>query len=175
MPKTLLAKRLLRVSQATAEVISFWNEGVSLAKDSGQPVVQLLKKVAADRWGFASTQHAHARSLMNQNPPCYRSAISRYYYAMYHAMRACVFLAYPGDDHQDHSKLPLNIPKDFDPTGIDWQGKLKDARLARNRADYEPYPKANTAWRITALATQSDANNLLKTSRLYLRKKGCSL
>jgi len=175
MPKVLPAKRLLRVSLATTQLISFWNEGVSLAKDSGQSVEQLLHKVAADRWGFAAIQHAHAGTLMKQSPPVYRSAISRYYYGMYHAMRACVFLAYPGDDHQDHSKLPLNIPKDFDPTGTDWQGKLKDARLARNRADYEPYPKANTAWRIMALATQSDANDLLKTSRIYLRKKGCSL
>jgi uncharacterized protein (UPF0332 family) len=175
MPKVFPAKRRLRVSLATTEVIGFWNEGVSLAKDSGQSVVQLLQKVAADRWSFAAIQYRHASTLMNQSAPLYRSAISRYYYAMYHAMRACVFLACPGDDHQKHSELPLNVPKDFDPKGANWQGKLKDARLARNRADYEPYPKANTAWRSTALATKSDAKDLLKTSRIYLRKKGCSL
>ena len=175
MPNILPSKRLLRVSQARAELIQSWNEGISLVSDSGRTVVELLEKVAVDRWLFASTQHAQAKMLMKHNPPLYRSAISRYYYAMYHAMRACVFLSSSGDDHEEHSKLPLHIPSDFDQGGVGWQVKLKDARLARNRADYEPYPKANTAWRGTALTLQSDAEDLLKTSRLYLRAKGCSL
>ncbi len=175
MPNVLPARRLLRVSQATTEVISSWNEGISLAKESGRSVQDLLQKAAADRWRFAALQRSHARTLMRQSPSLYRSAISRYYYAMYHAMRACVFLACPGDDHQEHSKLPLKIPGDFDPTGVDWQGKLKDARLARNRADYEPYPNRNAAWRNTALTIESDAIHLLKVARIYLRKKGCGL
>jgi uncharacterized protein (UPF0332 family) len=175
MPKILPAKRLLRVSLATTELIGSWNEGISLAKDSGRSVQQLLDKVATDRWRFAALQRSHAGTLMKQTPPLYRSAISRYYYAMYHAMRACVFLAYPGDDCQEHSKLPSNIPNDFDPAGIDWQNKLKDARLARNRADYEPYPNKNAAWRGTALAIESDAIHLLRIARTYLRKRGCPL
>lgn len=163
------------MSISSGASIRSWNEGVSLVKDSGRTVTELLEKVAADRWIFASTQRAHAKILMRQKPPLYRSAISRHYYAMYHAMRACVFLSNPGDDHEDHNKLPLHIPPDFDQQSVNWQAKLKDARLARNRADYEPYPKANTAWQAVALTIQSDAEDLLRVSRLYLRKKGCSL
>src|ERR1700730_12474750 len=175
MPNILPSKRLLRVSQAPGELIQSWNERISLAKDSGRTVTELLEKVAADRWTFASTQRAHAEILMKQKPPLYRSAISRYYYAMYHAMRACVLLWNPGDDHEEHNKLPLHIPPDFDQKKVNWQVKLKDARLARNRADYEPYPKANTAWRGVAITLQSDTEDLLRVSRLYLRTKGCSL
>jgi len=68
---------------------------------------------------------------------------------MYHALRACAFLFHEGDDYQEHSKLPLQIPKDFD-VGIDWQNKLKKARLARNKADYEAYPKSDRAWETIA-------------------------
>jgi uncharacterized protein (UPF0332 family) len=175
MPKILLPKRFLRVSTATSATIQFGKEGISLTQDSGQTLDQLLAKVAADRWKFASSQYAHARQLMKPSPGLYRSAISRYYYAMYHAMRACVFISNSGDDHEEHSKLPLHIPPNFDPGGRDWQGKLKSARLDRNRADYEPYPKNNVAWRKTALTLQSDAAELLKVARQYLRGKGCAL
>ena len=112
---------------------------------------------------------------MKPRPALYRSAISRYYYAMYHAMRACVFISNSGDEHEEHSRLPLQVPSNFDPAGRDWQAKLKSARLDRNRADYEPYPKENNAWRKTALALQSDASELLKVARHYLRSKGCAL
>ena len=165
----------MRVSTATSTTIQSWKEGISLAQDSGQTIDQLLVKVAAERWAFASSQYTHARQLMKPRPALYRSAISRYYYAMYHAMRACVFISNSGDEHEEHSKLPLHIPSNFDPAGRDWQAKLKSARLDRNRADYEPYPKNNSAWRKTALALQSDASELLKVARQYLRRKGCAL
>jgi uncharacterized protein (UPF0332 family) len=175
MPKILHRKRYLRVSTAHSATIQNWKEGVSLAQDSGKTVEQLLAKTAADRWALASSQFAQGRQLMNLSSPLYRSAISRYYYSMYHAMRACVFMSNSGDEHEEHSKLPLHIPPAFDPSGRDWQTKLKSARLDRNRADYEPYPKSNGAWRKTALGLQSDAADLLKLARQFLLSKGCSL
>ena len=89
-------------------------------------------------------------------------------------MRACAFICHEGDDYEEHSKLPLNIPPDFD-TAVDWQNKLKDARLARNNADYEAYPKSDRAWQKTAEVIKSDADLLLTTSRNYLKTKGCTL
>jgi hypothetical protein len=93
---------------------------------------------------------------------------------MYHAMRACVFISNEGDEHQEHSKLPLHVPVDFD-IGVDWQNKLKDARLSRNRADYEAYPKTDLAWRKTAEALRRDADLLIVASNKYLKAKGCQL
>jgi hypothetical protein len=90
---------------------------------------------------------------------------------MYHAMRSCVFIFHDGDDHQEHSVLPLHIPQDFD-SGVDWQNKLKNARLARNKADYEPYPKSDRAWQKTAATIKNDADLLLTASRNYLKSKG---
>jgi uncharacterized protein (UPF0332 family) len=98
---------------------------------------------------LAAQQRATANKLMNSNPPSFRDAISRYYYAMYHALRACLFAYHRGDDFEKHSVLPLNIPPDFDPA-VDWEQKMKNARLTRNRADYDLYPKSNTAWRADA-------------------------
>jgi uncharacterized protein (UPF0332 family) len=175
MPKILPRKRFLRVSMAASDTIKSWKEGISLAQDSGQTLDKLMAKVAADRLAFAYSQYAHARKLMKSTPGLYRSAISRYYYAMYHAVRACVFISNSGDEYEAHSILPSHIPPNFDPTGRDWQGVLKSARFDRNRADYEPYPKNNGAWRKTAMALQSDAADLLKVARLYLRGKGCAL
>ncbi len=43
---------------------------------------------------------------MRGRPPMRRVAVGRYYYAMYHAMRAVVYFRTPGDDHEQHSDLP---------------------------------------------------------------------
>lgn len=174
MPNILPRDRLKRIAQAECGTISAWKEGISLERDSGKNLQELLCVVARDRWFLARSHRSHATKLVQARPPQYRSAVSRYYYAMYHAMRACAYIFHEGDDHQEHSKLPLNIPKGFDNT-VDWQNKLKDARLARNRADYEAYPKSDQAWRKVALAIKADADLLLTTARQYLKMKGCSL
>ena len=85
-----------------------------------------------------------------------------------------MFVGHQGDDYEQHSKLPRNIPDDF-PSGPIWQNILKDARDVRNRADYEPYPKSNTAWNFNALNLKKNADQLLSTSRNYLQTKGCIL
>ncbi|MBI1927864.1 hypothetical protein HYR99_26945 [Candidatus Poribacteria bacterium] len=112
--------------------------------------------------------------MLKSKPPLYRNAISRYYYSMYHAMRACVFVFHGGDDYQEHSKLQSHIPNDF-PTGSNWKNILKNARELRNRADYEPYPKSNTTWKQYALSLKNDADLFLSSTRTYLQNKGCIL
>ena len=174
MPKVLPHDRLNRLSTATDKQIKDWKEGVSLQKDSGQTISQLINNAASDRWWFAYEHRHDANKLLKSKPPLYRSAISRYYYSMYHAMRACAFVFHGGDDHQEHGKLPLHIPGDF-PSGANWQNMLRNARVLRNRADYEPYPKSNIAWKQDALDLKQDADLFLSKTRTYLQNKGCIL
>ena len=171
MPQVLRDDRLNRLIRATNEQINYWKEGVSLQKDSGRTIPELISKAAADRWYFAYEHRHDANKLLKSIPPLYRNAISRYYYSMYHAMRACVFVFHGGDDYQEHSKLPSHIPKDF-PPGTPWSNMLKDARDLRNRADYEPYPKSNMAWKSDALNLKKNADLFLFTARTYLQSKG---
>jgi hypothetical protein len=89
-------------------------------------------------------------------------------------MRACVYIYHGGDDHEKHLDLPRNIPPNFD-IGVNWQNRLKNAREIRNSADYDAYPKSNSAWRKPALSLKKDADELLALSRRYLREKGCPL
>ena len=147
---------------------------MSLQNDSGQVISQLISDAAANRWRFAYEHRHNANKLLKSKPPLYRSAISRYYYSMYHAMRACVFVSHQGDDHKQHSKLPQYKLGGF-PPDFDWQNILKNARVLRNRADYEPYPKSNIAWKQDAFDLKTDADLFLSTARAYLQTKGCIL
>jgi len=173
MPPSLQRSRLKMVAEATSVRVKTWKEGVALERDSRKPIANLLCRVAADRWALAYRLRAQANQLFGAHH--YRSAISRYYYSMYHSMRASVFIHHEGDDHEKHSDLPLHIPPGFDPTATDWQTKLKDARLLRNRVDYESYPKSENAWKKDAHTIRQDANLLLTVSRQYLMSKGCSI
>lgn len=134
----------------------------------------LLKLVVADRWELARVNLSDARRSSIQTPPRYRLVISSAYYAMYHGFRAAAFLYHEGDDHQDHDKLPNGIPSDL-PNQLSWQNSLKQARLARNRADYDPYPKSNLAWRGDATVALTSATDALKEIRTYLNGKGCTI
>lgn len=171
MPKVLPNKRLNRLAKATNEEINYWKEGVSIQNDSGQAIPDLVNRAAADRWYFAYNHRYDANKLLKSKPPLYRSAISRYYYSMYHAMRACVFVSHQGDDYEQHSTLLKYVLNDssFD---FNWQNILKNARELRNRADYNPYPKSNTAWKQDALDLKKDADLFVATTRAYLQKKG---
>jgi uncharacterized protein (UPF0332 family) len=174
MAKAILKhQRLIHVGKAEKAAIALWREGVSLEADSGVNIDSLLLYVAADRWKLAAQHRQHGDKLISLASPLYRSAISRFYYSMYHAMRAAAFVFHRGDDYQDHSTLYVNIPKDFPNAGT-WQNSLKDARLARNAADYDPYPRSERHWRQHATAIQGDAVSLLNASRIYLRSKGCA-
>ena len=109
MPKALPDKRLIRLTEATNKQINGWKEGVSLQKDSGRTIPELMSKAAADRWHFAYEHRHNANKLLKSKPPLYRSAISRFYYSMYHAMRACVFVSHQGDDYEQHGALPKYV------------------------------------------------------------------
>jgi hypothetical protein len=91
---------------------------------------------------------------------------------MYHAWRAMAFFETPGDDNDDHVELPGFEPRGFPNVEL-WQNRLKVARELRNRADYDAYPKAESAWQRDALELCSQAAELVRLSRRHLRTRGC--
>ena len=90
---------------------------------------------------------------------------------MYQTFRGIVFLVTQGDDHEKHSDLPQYLPQDF-PAVAYWENALKIARLERNRADYEPYPRNDAAFKQQAAAIYKDSHQLRIAARAYLRGKG---
>ncbi|MEV8420029.1 HEPN domain-containing protein [Streptomyces niveus] len=128
--------------------------------------------MCADRIALAEDFLTTADRLMRSRPPEFRSAISRYYYSMYHAFRAVAYFNEGGDDKESHSALPGAVPRDFPDSAI-WQNELKDARSRRNAADYDPYPILPAAWRDVAKDLQSKTPTLLALAGSYLKKRGC--
>jgi uncharacterized protein (UPF0332 family) len=173
MAKFARSKALRRVTSAKKNTIDGWREGRQLEVESGHTLEDLLQRVASDRFKFAKLLLRDAERLAAQNPPQYRAAVSRSYYAMYHAMRAAAFVFHGGDDHQEHKTLPAHAPTDMTNADI-WSNKLKDARERRNQADYDPYPKSEAAWRRPADDLMPDAKALVKEVRVYLQSKGIS-
>jgi len=114
----------------------------------------------------------NANLAFNGNPPMYRVAVSRGYYAMYHCLRATAFFYHKGDDHEQHTVLQSKLPRDL-PNRDDWANSLKSARLERNRADYDPYPRTDGRFKQSADYIINDAEILLDVARKYLRRKGC--
>ncbi len=66
-----------------------------------------------------------------------RSAVSRAYFAAYHATRAAVFAVKRRDEH-DHGKLPTVADDALRPLVLG--ETLRELRKRRNEADYSPYP-----------------------------------
>jgi uncharacterized protein (UPF0332 family) len=172
MPEFASSKTLLRVSTAKKSLIDDWKEGRYLETESGRDLPSLVERATSDRVMFAAALLRDAERLATRDSPQYRASISRSYYAMYHAMRAAVYFAHGGDDHQEHRALPTQAPADMTARD-DWSNKLKGARERRNAADYDPYPKSDTAWRKRAEELIPQARGLLREVRIYLRLKGC--
>lgn len=161
---------LLFVSKATQEVLKGLSQGVELSKRSGKSIKQLQVRVARDRLRLARSHLNAARAAADSHPPQHRTTVSRAYYAMYHAARAATYLAVGGDDHEQHSVLHGKLPADF-PACNDWKNKIKDARLERNRADYDPYPQDEVAFSSAAKRLVQEAAAFVRTAKAYMKTK----
>lgn len=162
----------LRVATASKELRDHWSEGTSIERRTGVQIQALAERVTADRLQLAYRVRRSGALLIALTPPMNRVAVGRYYYAMYHAMRSVVFFHHGGDDYEGHSALPVHAPHDF-PDRDRWANALKEARLDRNRADYDAYPKADSAWAATVVRLRGDSDAFLPIARNYLRAKGC--
>ena len=168
------AKDLLFVSKSDKRTIASWKAGASLQQRTGYYIDQLRAKATSDRIALAQELLFAAQAAARGSNRCFRSATSRAYYSIYHSFRAIAFFVHEGDDHEEHTKLPSGIPLDF-PNKAAWENDLKGARLDRNRADYDPYPKNDLMFRSTALDLIKKAESLRQIVRSYLKTKGCPL
>lgn len=107
------------------------------------PISQLMQQVVIDRLLLAG-EHLRAGDKLLFGTQ-YRSAISRHYYAMYHAARAIVFAENKGDDHERHNILPRNLPSTL-PDSATRESELTDAHLLRNQADYDSVRHTFRLW-----------------------------
>jgi len=168
------AKDLLFVSKSDKKTIASWKAGASLQERTGYQIDELRVKATADRIELSQRLCLAAKAAVRGRSKSYRSATSRAYYSMYHAFRAAAFFIHEGDDHEEHTKLPSGIPGDF-PNKATWENDLKGARLDRNRADYDPYPKNDLMFKQMALELIKKADSLKAEVRTYLKNKGCPL
>ena len=172
LTRTPLEDALLRLSQAEKAHLERLKEGIYLEASLKRSIEDLRHQAVADRLDLGDSFLAAGTALLRKRPAQNRAAVGRFYYSMYHAMRAVVFFKVGGDDYQDHSKLPKYIPGDF-PNQLTWQNDLKDARLRRNEADYEAYPTSDSDFRQVAIDLERLAKLLASESRQYLSGKGC--
>lgn len=166
------SEALHRVATARKSLLDNLKEGESIQPRTGRTIEDLRQRATADRMQLAAWILRRGKRMVTLANPSYRDSTSRFYYAMYHAIRAVVFFQHHGDDHEQHSTLPTRIPDDF-PNRSYWQNQLKIARGMRNAADYDIYPKSEAAWRRGSEDLQTSAIRLLPVARSYLRSKGC--
>lgn len=165
---------LLEVAKYDSKTINGFRRGAHITRTTGKQVDDLIVDAARDRFLLAGSMLGSARWASKPPKPQFRVTLARSYYAMYHAARAVVYLTKPGDDHEAHSELPKYFPSDF-PDRARWENSLKVARLERNKADYDPYPKSDRSFALVAKATLQEAVLFLPLARQYLRKNGCKL
>ncbi len=164
--------QLLRISKASQRLLTSFRDGVYITTTTSRTLDDLRDQACADRLDLAVAFASVGDRLMRARPREYRSAVSRYYYSMYHSIRATVFYANDGDDHQKHDVLPKHTPLDF-PDNALWENRLKDARGHRNDADYDPYPINPQSFTQPARDLRDYAHALTPLVRAYLRSKGC--
>jgi uncharacterized protein (UPF0332 family) len=169
MPKAS-SEDLLFVSKSSKDRLSFLAAGASIVSRTGYDVKRLRTKAALDRLDLAAAFFREASSLNNGATHLRRTVVSRAYYSMYHALRAATFISYGGDDHEQHTILPTKLPDDF-PDHAKWQNALKSARLERNKADYDPYPRRDAQFTQVANSLVADAGRLITLARQYVRSK----
>src|SRR5262249_23054411 len=143
------SRDLAKVSKSTISAINSARYGVHLFRSTGRTIEALVEQATKDRLRFGKHWLNVARLSLKLSPPQYRLSIGRAYYSMYHCARALAFFYHAGDDHEAHSELPRHLPKNFTDRA-NWENALKDARLLRNEADYEPYPVADSDFEVRA-------------------------
>lgn len=168
--KTTDEGRYQRVSTADRRAIVAWREGISLESHFSCTVQELMVRVTRDRLSLSHHFLESADKMTRLRPALPRVAVGRYYYSMYHAVRAVVYFTSQGDI-DDHSNLPKHLPSDFSNSTY-WENQVKLARTYRNEADYDPYPLSDQYFKSAMSQLQTDAHDLYNQSRTYLATKG---
>ncbi|MGA5764432.1 hypothetical protein [Nonomuraea bangladeshensis] len=133
------------------------------------PLADGIRQAISDRLVFAGEHLRVGDKLLFDLQ--FRTAISRHYYAMYHSARAIVFATHGGDDYQQHSKLPRNLPADMADAPLR-QVQLTNARLLRNEADYDLYPASQSSWEADSRELATIAADFVKACEEYALANG---
>lgn len=133
------------------------------------PLALVIQQVTSDRLSFAG-EHLRAGDQLIFNLQ-FRSAISRYYYSMYHAARSIVFAEVQGDDYERHNELPRHLPAGLH-NGTLREQELVDARLLRNEADYNVYPSDQSEWKDDAGKLSVTAANFVQACEEFALTNG---
>jgi uncharacterized protein (UPF0332 family) len=169
---TPVEERLHRVTKLPTKTVLLLKEGVSLESYLSRSLDDAMAQTVADRLDLADEFLAMAHALMRSRRDLSRPAIARYYYAMYHAMRAASFQFFNGDDFEDHAALSTKgVPSDY-PAAVLASNDLKVARLLRNEADYEQYPSNRTYFKAEARTLRPVATDFVAAARAYVTSKG---
>lgn len=171
MPLSQKQKAIALVTEADIAELQIWGKAEYHLAKSNESSETLIALAVKERWSLSQATLRTARRLANSNNPDYRNVIGRFYYAMYQGARTTAFAFYKGDDHEAHTKLQIKLPGSI-PNATHLKHQLKDARLTRNKADYELFPKTNAAWKSDADRLGSVAPLFLGTLQAYLIQRG---
>lgn len=151
---------------SVADMASVANSGT---KFNPLPIDDLLKRAISERFSLASIHMHVGDSCLAADQ--FRTAICRFYYAMYHAARAISFGHHRGDDYQQHSVLPDHLPPTI-PNKATLRNDLMDARLMRNGADYDPYPAGEGPWAADAQRLAGTAAGFVQECEAFALAEG---
>lgn len=164
--------RLQRITKAPKNTLALLKEGVSIESALARTLEDAMDRTVADRLDLADEFLDMAERLYRSKTDMSRPAIARYYYAMYHAMRAVSYQNVGGDDHEQHKDLPAKgVPDDY-PNKALTSNELKDARTLRNEADYEQYPIARSYFKSAVTDLRPKAKAFVSAARQYVTSKG---
>lgn len=164
-------ERWRSLAKVESRRVKSFREWIALDARWGRGLDDLIHQVSFDRILLAEEFLEMGDAMVRARRDFSRSSVSRYYYAMYHGLRAVAFQSSEGDDHDDHSKLERGVPNDY-PNRALVVNRLKDARIWRNEADYDPYPQTGGYFSSTETALKPLAHQTVAEARAYLRSKG---
>jgi uncharacterized protein (UPF0332 family) len=174
MALTVVENELLKLQKFNKNQINLLQNGVRLVGVAGRPIEDLLRDASSARFKLAKSFLRSSNRLISHKPALHRDVVSRAYYAIYHSARAVSFLTHPGDDYEHHDKVASGLPSDLSNVEV-WRNKIKDARLKRNEADYEPFLSSDPTFRKASLATNKLAVEFVGVCAIYLKGKGCRI
>jgi uncharacterized protein (UPF0332 family) len=133
------------------------------------PIIQLIQKATSDRLALAG-EHLRAGDQLIFALQ-FRSAISRYYYAMYHAARSIVYAETRGDDYEKHHIVVRHLPSQM-PNLVKREQQLTSARFLRNEADYDIYPFSVSEWEGDARTLSITASDFVQACEEFALTEG---
>lgn len=174
MPISIVEAELQSLIKLQKSHVELMKNGVRVEQVCNATIENLIIQGVTTRYRLAKDILSLAAKLRKLRPPSYRFSISRSYYAMYHAARSLAFLVNAGDNYQEHKDLFKGLPDDFPNVDV-WRNELKDARVRRNEADYDPYPIGESDFQVLSKDLLKAATNFCGEVEVYLRNKGCPL